>query len=74
LHAAADEQGGKQAEGGYKTRQDPGAFLEHIGGLLDTHELVAETGDITRQSAPFGVLNQHNKTQQYGSQDDEYQE
>ncbi len=43
-------------------------FSKYVGGLLDTHKLIAETCNISSQAPAFGILDQYDQTQHYAAQ------
>src|SRR6185312_6833213 len=54
---------GENTEQRHHNRQDPGALFQYIIGLLYSHELIAEAGNISCQSTAFGVLYQNDQSQ-----------
>ena len=66
-----DRQGRNQAQNNKCACEDPGAFFKYIGGLFNTHELVAETCNVACQSAAFWILDQYNGSEQHRGEDDE---
>lgn len=59
--AAGDKESGCDAQDGDHAGEDPGAFLKYVCGLFHTHELVAETGNVSCQATTFWILHQNNK-------------
>jgi hypothetical protein len=59
-----------QAKQANNACKKPGAFFEHIGGLLYTHKLVAKAGYIAGKATTFRVLNQNDEAQNYAGQYD----
>ena len=47
--------------------QHPGSFFQYIGGLLDAHQLIAETSYISCQTTTFGVLYQNDQSEEHTS-------
>lgn len=69
-----NEQHRYDAKHTYKGGKDPCTFFQYVGGLLHSHELVAETGDVTGKSATFWILYQHDEPEDHAGQDDQNQE
>jgi hypothetical protein len=66
-----DKDSGEEAEEADYDSHYPGTFLQRIGRLFDTHQLVAEPADIPCEAATFGVLDQDDPSKDYTGKNDQ---